>query len=110
MLVLLAWFAAAELDQAAPMPQPAPSASKAMKASGAAPPEIDELVVTPPQEAREPDWSSRLNFDVRRVYSPLDAPYLRQRPTSGCKLMAGGATSLIDEPGAAGGMVCAKRF
>lgn len=74
------------------------------------PREVDELVVTAPKRPPEPAWSNKLNFDVRGVHSGAAAPYLRKRPTNGCKLMAGGATGAMGEPGAAGGVVCAKSF
>lgn len=109
MLVLVAWLAAAELAQASPTSQPAPSPSVSQALTTSTPPEVDELVVRPP-EASEPDWSNELNFDVRGEYAPSDTPYLRGRPVDGCKLMAGGATSFIDQPGAAAGIVCAMRF
>jgi len=110
MLVLVAWLAAADLqDVRSTQAPPQPIAPRASTVKAEAP-EVDELVVNPSKGAVEPGWSDKLNFDIRGHYAPLKQPFLRRRPASGCKAMAGGATSLIGENGVAGGVVCAWRF
>lgn len=101
-----AWLALAVADPAppaAPAPSPAPPAASTAR-------EVEGLVVIAPRKAEEPDWSRRLNLDVRGDFGGTDVPYLRRRPTNGCKLMAGGAKSPSGHDGAAGGLVCAKAF
>lgn len=116
----LTWLAlAAGLSQAAPptAPPAAPDQAPAQPAPQAPrppspPASLDELIVTAPSQKFADKPLPKLNLDPNgrftRPAEPL--PYLRQRPVNGCKLMAGGATSLIGEAGVAGGLVCTKRF
>lgn len=87
----------APVEQAAP-PQSSPSLS--------APTSVDELIVTAPAQAPSP----KLNLDVTGDFARKDIPYLRQRPTDGCKPMAGGSVAPSGRHGAAAGLVCAKTF
>lgn len=100
---LAAWLALAVSD-------PAPPAAPAPVRTPPAAHEVGEFVVIAPRAAREPDWSRKLNLDAKNRYGGSDTPYLRQRPTNGCKFMAGGARSPSGASGAAGGLVCAKSF
>jgi hypothetical protein len=104
MVELAAWVAALQLAQATP-------AARVEKPKVAAP-SVDELIVIAPKSKQEPEWASRLNFDLHGRYASSPTPYLRQRPKNGCKPMAGGATqnSTYDQGGVASGIVCAKAF
>ena len=113
MRVLVAWLAVAASDPvlpAAQTPAATPQAPKSAPPGAAAGTEVGEVVVIAPRPPPEPDWSRKLNLDVRNRYGGSDIPYLRQRPTNGCKIMAGGTRSPSGHPGAAGGLVCAKSF
>jgi hypothetical protein len=103
MVELTAWLAALQLAQATP-----PAAPAGKKATA---PSVDELIVIAPKSKQDPEWASRLNFDLHGRYASSPTPYLRQRPVNGCKLMAGGATPpKLDLSGVASGVVCAKVF
>ncbi len=110
MFLLLAQVADMPASQAVGAPQAQPNR--------AAPPvepktkgvEVDGVVVMAPLRKPEPNWSRTLNFDVRGVYTPSDTPYLRQRPSNGCKPMAGGSASPAGEVGVASALVCVRRF
>lgn len=106
MPLIAAWMAAASLARSEPAPtRPSPPNGEQLA------PVVDELIVIAPKRNEEPDWSKRLNFDVRGDFSRgTSTPYLRRPPSNGCRVMAGGATSMIGQAGAAGGLVCAKRF
>ena len=113
MRVLAAWLALAAPEPASPATATAPTVQPLMPAAAGAAKrgtEVDGLVVIAPRKAEEPDWSRRLNLDVRGDFGSADMPYLRRRPTNGCKLMAGGDKSPSGHDGAAGGLVCAKAF
>lgn len=86
----------------APPPPPPPAASGDTEVSG--------VVVTPSRQAPEPEWARKLNLDPRGDFARSDIPYLRRRPTNGCKLMAGGSASPAGVEGVAAGAVCVKRF
>lgn len=73
--------------------------------------EVSGIVVIPPKPVSPPAWSAKLNFDPQGIYQQSDTPYLRVRPIDSCKLMAGGAQpGRFGKAGAAGGVVCVKRF
>lgn len=112
MLILAAWALAVVADQPVVVPQPKASQDSQRPPSNPQPPptDVDGVVVTAPKLFREPAWAKEFNFDIRGIYRPSDTPYLQQRPVDDCKLMAGGATSAIGRSGAAGGLVCVKRF
>lgn len=114
MLVLAIWLVAAGVNPApAASPQATaaqPIASKSPGPAQAAVPAVSELVVIAPRLFSEPDWSKKLDFDLQGDFTRSDTPYLRARPTDGCKLMAGGATSSTGKSGTAGGLVCAHQF
>ena len=94
------WMAAISLLQAGVLP---PLVDKPKEKA----PTVGELVVTAPSSEPPP----KLNLDPRGHFGPPpDLPYLRRRPTNGCKPMAGGATHPLNKSGAAGGIVCAKAF
>ena len=100
------------VDQAsvsAPSTPPASASSPSIIQSDP-PTEVGGVVITAPKLFKEPAWAKTLDFDLRKEFAPADEPYLRQRPTDSCKLMAGGATSVTGKSGAAAGLVCAKRF
>lgn len=75
-------------------------------------PLVEGVVVIAPKRDlyEEPEWSKRLDFSHRGEFGRSDTPYLRDRPTSGCKPMAGGATGVMGATGVAGGLVCVKPF
>src|SRR4051812_32296876 len=112
MLILAAWAVAETAEQPVAIAQPEPSQDSRRPSTKTEPPstDVDSLVVTAPKLFREPAWAKEFNFDIRGVYTPFDTPYLQQRPVDDCKLMAGGATSAVGRSGAAGGLVCVKRF
>ena len=98
------------LAQAAAAPSATATLEKPPAPAPTPPRTVDEVVVTAPKADETPKWAGKLNLDVRGDFGKSDTPYLRQRPTNGCKSMAGGATSVIGKSGVAGGMVCAKSF
>ena len=110
MLVMAVWLAVAAPEAVAPTPAPVRPPQAATAGAAPAGTEVGELIVIAPRKAEEPDWSKRLNLDVRGDFGSTDTPYLRRRPTNGCKVMAGGARSPSGASGAAGGLVCAKAF
>jgi hypothetical protein len=109
MRVLAVWLTMVASEPSLPTRQ-AEAAKSAPVATAAAGAEVEGLIVIAPRRAEEPDWSKRLNLDVRGDFGSVDTPYLRRRPTNGCKVMAGGARSPSGASGAAGGLVCAKAF
>lgn len=111
MLILAAWALAVVADQPVAVAQPeVPRDSQQTSSKPQPPTDVDGVVVTAPKPFRDPAWAKDFNFDIRGIYTPSDTPYLQQRPVDDCKLMAGGATSAIGRSGAAGGLVCVKRF
>ena len=106
MPLIVAWMAAASLAQSEPA-SARPNSSNGEQLA----PVVDELIVIAPKRNEEPNWSKSLDFDVRGDFGRgNNSPSLRRRPSNGCKVMAGGATSVIGKSGAAGGLVCTKRF
>lgn len=106
---LLAALFALGTSQAEPR---APSAAGSASASQPPAAVLEGLVVVAPKRDAhpEPDWAGKLNFDTRGTFQRSDTPYLRERPSNGCKPMAGGATSVVGASGVAGGVVCSLRF
>jgi hypothetical protein len=100
MAAIAAWLAALQITQAPPPPPPAE------KPKAETPNSVDELVITAPAAKPAP----KLNFDLKGDFAVRDIPYLRQRPTNGCKIMAGGDAGPMGNQGAATGVVCVKRF
>jgi hypothetical protein len=111
MLALTALAAATLSTAAASPPAKPPRPSPAMPATSAdTATEIEGVTVTAPKLDLTPAWSNKLNLDPAGAFAAPDAPYLRRRPTDGCKPMAGGTTDAMGKAGAAGGLVCVKRF
>jgi hypothetical protein len=72
--------------------------------------EIEGVTVTAPKLDLTPTWTHKLDLDPDGGFAAPGAAYLRRRPTDGCKPMAGGRTDPMGKSGAAGGVVCVKRF
>lgn len=89
--------------QAAPVPPPDRSEPKADTTS---PTSVDEVVIMAPAAKPPP----KLNFDIRGEFAAPDVPYLRRRPTKGCKPMGGGSSHPMGKSGGAGGVACAWTF
>jgi hypothetical protein len=104
-VITLTVFVAAVLLQAAEAAVPAKQPKESAHT-------VDELIVTAPKRKDEPEWASRLNFDVRGNFSRSPTPLLRRAPVNGCRPMAGGAAPdpIRDVGGFAGGLACAKSF
>jgi hypothetical protein len=100
MVELTAWVAALQLAQTTLPPAPAE------KPKAETPNSVDELVITAPAAKPGP----KLNLDIKGDFAAREIPYLRQRPTKGCKIMAGGDAGPMGNQGAATGVVCVKRF
>lgn len=112
-MIALGWMVLMAGLQAAASPSPeGVSAARPAQPSSAPSPAtpVDEVVVFAPKIPKEPDWSKKLDLDPRRDFQESYDPYLRQRPTNGCKPMAGGGVDPMGKVGAVGGLVCAKRF
>lgn len=110
MFVFAVLAAVAGAAQAGPPAAPAPPPASQPQATPRADTEVSGVVVTAPAPAPEPAWTTKLNLDPRGDYARSDVPYLRRRPTNGCKLMAGGSASPAGVEGVAAGAVCVKRF
>jgi hypothetical protein len=111
MLALTA-LAAATLSTAATTPPampPQPSSATPTNSSNTST-EIEGVTVIAPKLNLMPPWTDKLNLDPVGTFATPDAPYLRRRPTDGCKMMAGGTTDPMGKSGAASGVVCVKRF
>jgi hypothetical protein len=110
MFGLEAWVTEAQQTQVIASRQPQEERKSAEPAKTPEGTQVDGIVVIAPRAPREPDWGRKLNFDVRGVYAPSAEPYLRQRPSSGCRPMAGGSVTPSGKQGMAGGLVCVKPF
>ena len=68
---------------------------------------VDEVVVVAPILKPGP----KINLDPHGYFGSREAdPYLRRRPSNGCKVTAGGSSTPGGTQGATGGLVCARRF